>query len=221
MDEMASDVVMVMEKLGIVQAHVVGSSLGAEVGLSMAANYPERVRSLILEGALFNEYGPYGLWEGTEEEFKAHAAQQLEKIRNTPEKVYPSIDALVDANREAFEKRGWWSDIFEAVIRYDAIETEDGQYTTSWGRMAAAYTKDYLFYRFENYYSRVKCPVLMLPDTYPGQDAREKEIMQGLFDLLERGKIVAVPEWVHPFGWMLTPESVSEAILEFLTEVNA
>jgi hypothetical protein len=60
----------------------------------------------------------------------------------------------------------------------------------------------------------------MLPDTYPGQNEREKEVMEGLFALAGKGKIVAVPEWVHPFGWMLTPKEVSQAVLEFLSVVQ-
>jgi pimeloyl-ACP methyl ester carboxylesterase len=219
-DQLAQEVIAVMKELRIEKAHVVGSSLGAEVGLSMAANFPEKVLSLVCDGALFSESGPYGLWEGTEDEFKDHAEKRLEKIRNTPPTEYPSVDALVDANRKMFEEYGWWSEIFESVKRYDAIKLEEGKYIGSWGLMAEDYTKHYLFCRFEDYYKRVKCPVLMLPDTYPGQNEREKEIMNGLFRLVGQGKIVAVPEWVHPFGWMLTPESVSKTVLDFLAEVG-
>lgn len=57
-DEMARDVVEVMALVKIERAHIIGSSLGAEVGLSMAANYPEKVISLVCEGALYSEYGP-------------------------------------------------------------------------------------------------------------------------------------------------------------------
>ncbi|MBW8010492.1 MAG: alpha/beta hydrolase [Chloroflexi bacterium] len=219
-DEMAQDVFMVMKNLQIEQAHIVGSSLGAEVGLSIAANYPDMALSLVCEGALYSEFGPYGLWKGSEAEFKEHAAQTLKKIRNTPEKVFPSVDALVDESRKGFEKRGWWSEIFEAVKRYDAIKIGEGKYTDSWGKMAEEYTKNYLYYRFEDYYRLVKCPVLIMPDVYPGQDEREKEVMHGLFKLLDQGKIVSIPEWMHPFGWMLTPEAGSKAVLEFLAEVR-
>lgn len=59
-DELAADVVGVLEVLGIDQTHIVGSSIGAEVGLSAAANYPERLLSLVAEGAFHSEYGPYG-----------------------------------------------------------------------------------------------------------------------------------------------------------------
>jgi len=219
-DEMAREVIMALKKLDIERAHIIGSSLGAEVGLSMAANYPEMVLSLVCEGALFSEYGPYGLWGGSKAEFKEHAAQTLEKIRNTPQKLFSSVDALVDESRQIFEKHGWWSDIFESVKRYDAIRIGEGKYTSSWGVMAEDYTKNYLFYRFEDYYRKVKCPLLMLPDTYPGQDEREKEVMAGLFKLVDQGKIVYVPDWVHPFGWVLAPEGASIAVLSFLAEFS-
>jgi|CXWL01.1.fsa_nt_gi pimeloyl-ACP methyl ester carboxylesterase len=43
----AADVVGVLDKLGIGKAHVVGTSFGALVGLVLAAEHPERIRSLI------------------------------------------------------------------------------------------------------------------------------------------------------------------------------
>lgn len=60
MDVMADDVAGMMVRLILDQAHIVGSSLGAEVGLSIAANYPEKVLSLVCDGVLSNEFDPYG-----------------------------------------------------------------------------------------------------------------------------------------------------------------
>jgi len=221
MDAMASDVIAVLDALEVEKAHIVGSSLGAEVGLSMAANYPHRVHSLVCEGALFNEFGPYGLWNGTEEEFFAHAEETLKGIREREEKPFPSLDALAEESRLFFGERGWWSDIFEAVVRYDAICREDGLFVKSWDRIAEAYTHRYLFYDFSEYYPRVECPLMMMPDVYPGQDDREKEIMAGFFKLVKRGRITAVPEWIHPFGWMVTPESGARAVLDFIADVQS
>ena len=51
-------------------ALLIGSSLGAEVGLSLAANYPQRVTALVCDGAFYSEGGPYGKWDGSEEAFK-------------------------------------------------------------------------------------------------------------------------------------------------------
>lgn len=50
--DISSDVVEVLNELGIQQTHVIGMSLGTIVAQTMADNYPERVKSLILGGAI-------------------------------------------------------------------------------------------------------------------------------------------------------------------------
>ena len=218
MDEMARDVIGVMQHLRLERAHIVGSSLGAEVGLSMAANYPDKVISLVCDGALNSEYGPYGIWEGSETEFEEHVASQLEKIRNTPETIFPSVDALVDDRRELFEKYGWWNEYLEAVERYGAYQVGEGEYTKSFGKQAMGnYMKHYYQYRFEDYYRRVKCPLLMLAEK-ESEDEREKAAMKGLRELAEQGEIVEVSGWAHPYVWFLDPEDASKAILKFLDD---
>jgi 2-succinyl-6-hydroxy-2,4-cyclohexadiene-1-carboxylate synthase len=219
-DEMAHDVSGVMARLGIERAHIVGSSLGAEVGLSLAANEPEKVISLVCEGALYSEYGPYGVWEGSEAEFKAHVARKLEERRNAAEPVFASVDALVDDRRQAFERYGWWNEKVEALTRYDACEIDGGEYTASWRKHAQLdYLEHYFEYRFEDYYQRVKCPVLMVPDEEGAQDERMKTVMKKLSELAG-AEIVALPGWVHPYGWMLNPEGMSKVVLEFLARVR-
>jgi pimeloyl-ACP methyl ester carboxylesterase len=220
MDDMANDVSAVMDKLGVEKAHFVGSSMGVEVGLSMAVNHSDKVLSLTCEGAMFSEFGPYGLFEGSESEFKEHVAQRLDSIKNSEEKFYPSIDAIVEDSRKSFEQYGWWSDIFEGVKRYDAVKVSEGEYLKGWRKFSnLEYTKHYMNARFEDYYAKVKCSVLMLPDEIPGMDEKEKAAMEGFFALAGKGKIVYVPGLVHPFGWMLTPDEISKAVLEFLAEL--
>ena len=92
-DEMARDVIGIMQHLKLERAHIVGSSLGAEVGLSLAANDPGKVLSLACDGALSSEFGPYGTWEGSEADFEEHVARELEKMHNAPETTYPFIAA--------------------------------------------------------------------------------------------------------------------------------
>lgn len=47
-DQMANDDVALLDHLGIRSAHVLGHSMGGRIGLSMALNFPGRVKSLIL-----------------------------------------------------------------------------------------------------------------------------------------------------------------------------
>jgi pimeloyl-ACP methyl ester carboxylesterase len=219
MDDIARDVVGIMEHLDLEPAHIVGSSLGAEVGLSIAANHPERVRSLVCDGALSSEYGPYGTWDGSEAEFEAHVTEQLEKMRNRPDKLFPSVDALVADRRELFEKYIGWNEHIEAMERYGAYEVEEGKFRGAFGKQALAdYMEHYFHYRFEDYYRRVRCPLLMLTGEEDPDEQQEIAAMKGLCDLAEQGEIVAVREWEHPYGWLLDPEGVSQVILEFLGE---
>lgn len=47
-DQMANDIVALLDHLGIRSAHVLGHSMGGRIGLSMTLNFPGRVKSLIL-----------------------------------------------------------------------------------------------------------------------------------------------------------------------------
>jgi len=218
MDEMASDVLGIMQHLELERAHIIGSSIGAEVGLSMAANYPEKVISLVLDGALSSEFGPYGTWEGSEPEFEEHVASQLDKIRNAPDPIYPSLEALVGDRRELFEKYGWWNEYLEVVVRYDAFQVGAGEYSRGMGKQATEnYMRNYFHYRFEDYYRKVKCPLLMLAEK-DSEDEREVAAIKGLRDLAEQGQIVEISEWAHPYMWFLAPEDACKAILKFLDD---
>ena len=216
MDEMARDVIGVMDHLQIDKAHIIGSSLGAEVGLSMAVNGPERVLSLILDGAMNSEFGPYGLWEGTEEAFEEHVNTQLEKIRNAPVVVFPTMDALMENRQVMYEKYDWWNEYVAAMEQYGAQQLEDGQFMKGWGKQSnAAYMQNYYYYRFEDYYPKVQCPLLMLINK-DLEEGREKEVLLGLRNLAENAVIGQVDGWEHPYLWMLDPEAVCKVILKFL-----
>ena len=221
-DQMARDVVRIMEYLGLSRAHIVGSSLGAEVGLSMAANHPLKVVSLVCEGALYSEYGPYGIWDGSEAEFEENVTHQLAEACKRSHPVFRSNDELLAAKRQDYEKYGWWNKNFKALIEYDSHEISEGAFTySSWPNWAMEeYLEHYYETRFEDYYKQVKCPVLMLPGEEELLNERINIAMEGLSELLPEVKIEKIPGWVHPYGWLLNPEGVSKVVSEFLIEVQ-
>ena len=220
-DEMAADVAAVMDYLKVEQAHIIGCSMGAEVGLSLAANYPDRALSLVCEGALYSEYGPYGVWKGSYDEFEAYATEQLEKIMITTDKHYPSEQALVEANKKAIEKFVPWNAFFEQMKRYEIYQNEKGQFVSGMSKACKLeYMKHYYDYRFEDYYRRVKCPLLILPDEEDSQVERIKVTMNGFKQLAAQAEIVLVPNWSHPYGWLLDPQAICKKILDFLAMVD-
>ena len=220
MDIMAQDLIGVMNHLGIEKAHILGSSLGAEVGLSLAVNHADRVISLILDGAMNSEFGPYGLWEGTAEEFEKHVSDQLQKIRNAPEVTFPTLEAFMESRQSMYEKYDWWNAYVADMERYGARQLEDKSYTKGFGKQSnAAYMQNYFHYRFEDYYPKVKCPVLMLTNKEL-EEGREKEVLLGLKTLAENAEIGEVPGWEHPYLWMLDPDEVCQSIQFFLSKLR-
>ncbi len=218
-DEMAQDIAEMMDVLKVEKAHILGSSLGAEVGLSLAAHSPEKVLSLICEGALHSEYGPYGVWEGSEAEYKEHVTARLKSMKDTPEETFPSAEALLQKSREAYQSYGWWNEYVEAVEKYDIREVAAGQFLNSWRRkVRVSYTKDYLKYRFEEYYKEVRCPLLMLPGEDLLKNKRAKAAMRGLSKLAKDSQIIEVDGWIHPYGWVLNPDEICETVIDFLRE---
>ena len=220
-DQLSSDVNGVMKYLNVRQAHFIGSSLGAEVALSLAANHPDKFSSLVLEGALYSENGPYGHWEGTDSEFQQHVDDILEKTRNTPDETYSSLDSLVESVLIRFEiTEPVLVKSFDTAVRYGAHQLDNGRYANVWGKLQSEdYIPHYYHYRFEDYYKKIICPVLMLPDDESLNHKRVNSIMKQFRDLTPQGQILKLKGWQHASGWFMMSEKVSKNIVEFLIDV--
>jgi 2-succinyl-6-hydroxy-2,4-cyclohexadiene-1-carboxylate synthase len=69
--------------------------MGAEIGLSLAASHPELVLSLICEGALCNEFGEYGLFNGTEDEIQHKKEVMRTKLAEREERVFKTKEEYI------------------------------------------------------------------------------------------------------------------------------
>ncbi len=220
-DDMAVDIAGVLEQLNVEKAHVIGSSMGAEVGLSLAANYPEKVLSLVCDGALASEFGPYGTFEGSEEEFDKYVTEQLDGIRNAPARIFGSPAAYVDSLRPVWEEMGFWNEFVEAFLLYNAYEIRPGEFMRCLQNAdSEKYTRDYFYARFEEYYRRVKCPVLMLPGADAWKDEKESAAIKKMSTVPENGKLIVVPGWVHPYGWMVNPDEACRQVKDFFEQAE-
>ena len=67
-EQLADDVVGLLDHLGVAQADVLGYSTGAFVALHLAVRHPERVRRMVLISASYKKDGVHpGLWDGLTE----------------------------------------------------------------------------------------------------------------------------------------------------------
>lgn len=215
-DTMASDVVGVMVQLKIERAHVIGSSMGAEVALGLAAKYPERVSSLICDGALYNEHGPYSTRKDSEEDFKKFVDDQIANIVNAPITNFPSEGELLEVRKKAYTDLGW-NELIEKVERYGIIKLAEGQYTRAFGKKSReCYFKHYFYNHLEDHFARLKCPMLMIPDEEEMENEQAKAAMVNLIGMADHATIEVVKGWVHPYGWLLNPGIMCTAILRFM-----
>jgi len=217
-NDMASDVIEVMKELNVNKAHLVGSSMGAEVGLVIAAAKPEKVESLICEGALYSEFGPYGIFEGSESDYKTHVRTSLKKYEDRPEFAGETIDHLIGLNQHEYEESGIWNKHFERIERYGAYPIAENQYVSSMSKsILYEYMTHYYTYQFENYYEKITCPVLMMAVAEP-ESKREVVIMNDLCKLTQNCKIASIDGWQHAYGWLLQTKEACETALNFIRE---
>mgnify|MGYP000500502481 CR=1 FL=1 len=215
-DQLASDIVGVMKELKINNAHIVGSSTGAEVGLSIGANYPEKVSSLILEGALVSQHGPYSLWKGSEQEFQKDIKNKLKKRRNF-DRHFPSVQALVEYSSNLYPS---WTKFDEVGAIYGTRKTSEGKFTNTYGsQQGTLYMKHYYQYLFEDYFRKIKAPFLIIGGEGDFKNSQIIKAQQRLIELaLSKGKIKTLDNWQHADGWTSSPEYASKIVLDFLAD---
>ncbi|NKE07820.1 alpha/beta fold hydrolase [Mesobacillus selenatarsenatis] len=129
-DDFAHDLYLLLQALDVRSCHIVGSSMGAEIGLSFAASYPEMVKSIVCEGALYNEFGEYGIFNGTAEEIVAEKEKQRKKLleRRMPE--HPTLADFLTKVKEPIERMGIMNEHFLSYLESTAEELDDGTVTS-------------------------------------------------------------------------------------------
>jgi pimeloyl-ACP methyl ester carboxylesterase len=110
----AADLVALCDALGLGTVDMVGHSLGAVIGMYMAAVYPQRVRRLVMVDAGGN--------------IPEDTAQAIAASVSRLGTVYPSLDAYLGLMRQLPMLQ--WNDLWEAYFRYDADVRPDGTVTS-------------------------------------------------------------------------------------------
>lgn len=221
-NDMANDIYLLLQHLQIEQCHVVGSSMGAEVGLSLAASHPELVMSLTCEGALYNEFGVHGLFKGTQEEIECKKETYRAEMAERKDRVFRTQEEYVEEERAQLIEEGLWNEHFLAFYDNNLQQTQDGNFALHYlNRVRTEYIQAYWDVKFEEYYRQVKCPVLFLPSAEEWADEQIRSCVQTFSDLVEVNEIECIPHSVHAYVWMQIPLAASEAVIRFIGKYNS
>jgi len=216
-DDLAGDLHLLLLEFNVTRCHVVGSSMGAEVGLSLAATYPQLIESLVCEGALTNEFGEYGLMDGNDFEIK----QEKEKLRNQlaerKEIIFPNREAFVHHYKNPLEKQGLWNEYFHTFIESCMEETSDGRVVHFYKKhVRNEYMDSYWDMLFEEYYKQIFCPVLFMPSEADWSNSRIKQNLHHFSSFLESFEITLLDQSLHAYVWMQMPEKAAAVVKVFL-----
>lgn len=162
----AEDAIQGMAALGLGQVALVGHGWGARVALVLAARHPALVSHLILVDCPHVEPRH---WPGmTRERF----------IRETDNKhLYISKTAFVDAMRQ--EMRSFWSPEVEVILLKTVQELPDGRLEECLHSDNQRLIRESLWDdRALSYYSKLTCPVLLIPAA--GEPQPDKEFPEQL-----------------------------------------
>ncbi|MEO3946339.1 alpha/beta hydrolase [Gorillibacterium sp. CAU 1737] len=216
-DEMANDLFLLLKHFDIKECHIVGSSMGAEIGLSLAAAHPELVESLVCEGALYNEFGEYGLFNGSEEEIEHKKEAMRTELAKREERIYTKREAYIEEEREKLTQLGIWNDSFHAFFENNLQQQTDGTYTYCYlNRVRTEYIQQYWDVKFEDYYKKITCPILFLPSEEERNDERVKTSFAAFTRLLDSFEVEPIPNSIHAYVWMQLPHAAGEAVKKFI-----
>ena len=98
-EQMAADVLRLMDRLGIASAHVAGHSTGGAIGQVIAQDHPDRVQSLVLSAT----------WPGPDPYFRRLFEARKQTLRASGMEAYLAGSALVLAPP-------WWVSANDAAL---------------------------------------------------------------------------------------------------------
>lgn len=125
----ADDVAAVIAHLDAGPAIVVGHSMGAFVAAATAERHPDLVRQLVLvDGGL-----PLPMDIPPDADVEAVVQSVIGPALDRLDQRWPSVDDYVDYFKAhpAFTSPNEWTEAAEAYVRYDAVETSEGEIRSS------------------------------------------------------------------------------------------
>lgn len=205
----AADVLAICDALNLDTVNIIGHSLGAIIGMYLAATAPQRIRTLVMIDA-----------GGTIPEDTAKAISAAVSRLGT---VYPSLDVYLGLMRQLpMFPSDQWESLWERYFRYDADVRPDGTVTSRVPK--AAIDEESLalaLTRSEALADLVRCPTLVVRATVGllGPDAGfilTRDEAERLRGIIAECRLLEVPDTNH--YTVVVADATATGIQDFLAE---
>ncbi|RZT15522.1 alpha/beta fold hydrolase [Fictibacillus sp. BK138] len=205
---LAKDIARVLQELKIDHVHLIGSSLGAELGVYFAATYPELIQSLtLIDGGILNIVGPYGERDGTKEDF-------INEILNSPVPEFENREEFVDFMNENAK------DFASVADRIKLYKTLNGKYTF---KKRADITAEILSSLCDldmiTLYQNITCPVLFLPAELEPKLELKLQMIEKIKEKITVTDTKVIPESKH-IMMLNHSNEIYEHFLKFLARLK-
>jgi pimeloyl-ACP methyl ester carboxylesterase len=201
----ASQLVDLLDSLGIERAHVEGESLGGWVALWFALHHPDRLNKLILNTSVGVRYAPGSIQE------RPHEGIELLKQR--------SMEAIGNPTRETVRKRLEWLMAAPDRVTDELVEVRHRMYSEPETQRALTtvftntFSTDVQYQFQEEQLKAVKAPTLVLwTDRNPGTGP---DVGQRLTSLIPGAQFYCMADAAHWPQWE-HPEEHDEVVTRFL-----
>lgn len=150
--EHARDLLALMDREGLEKVVLIGHSMGAMIGVDLAAHHPERLRGLVLIDG------------GSDVTDEIDAL--LEPVHERLRKTYPSREAYLKylKSQPIFEDR--WDETLERYFAGDVQPEDDGRWYPVADIEAVRSDREKMYgFPLSELWSRIQCPTLILLST--------------------------------------------------------
>jgi len=203
------DIEALLKHQDINQVIILGHSLGALIGLELAARFPEKVKRLILVD------GGGQLTKEQREKVFAGIQPTLDRLG----KIFPSKEAYLDLMKSNPLLQPWTS-MLETYYLYELEEADGGVRSRVKAEHIKEEAENLTGYDVTGFYSRIKCPVLILrapegmttPDNILLPEKALEKMLREIFNV----KYVDIPGTNHYSIVMQPDKGRDAAILSFL-----
>ena len=208
---LTSDVVGLMDSLGIKNAVVLGHSWGGHVASALAAHHPDRVSRLVMidGGFLDASVSPDGTWEGF---------SNLLRPRNVSGTRTEFLDRLRSQLADC------WSEELERIVQTMVYEDEQGQIRDILHPDNQAQVMRTMWdYPPSIVLPGVECPTLVIPAGPSAERANSEfaQLRRAMVDsaanALKDCRVHWIPETIHDIGYH-KPVELAHVISDFLAE---